>query len=134
MFESNDDNKLAEIARDPSSIEAMPREVARAVWLEASALAARLMTRWASPFDATEEMVLTVPEAAEFAKISQSFLYEHWQHMKSAFTAGKAVRFRKASLIADIAAIRDRADIEPIPNRRASTPRAGRRLRAGGMS
>ena len=134
MSESNQ-NKLAEIARDPSSIEGLSRTEARRLWIETNTLGAKLATVWMSPDDTSHDEILDVHGAAALSRLSESFIYEHAKLMtRSAFKAGTSWRFRSKFLIEDIAALTDRADIEPIPNRRASTLRAGRRLRAGGVS
>lgn len=134
MSESNQ-NKLAEIARDPSSIEGLSRTEARRLWIETNTLSAKLATVWMSPDDTSHDEIVDVHGAAALSGMSESFIYENAKSMpRAAFKAGVAWRFRSKFLIEDIAALAGRADTEPIPNRRASTLRAGRRLRAGGMS
>lgn len=131
----SESNKLAEIARDPSSIEGLPRTEARRLWIETNTLSAKLATVWMSPDDTSHDEILDVHGAAALSRMSESFLYENAKLMtRSAFKAGASWRFRAKFLIEDIAALGDRADTEPNPNRRATTPRAGKRLRAGGVS
>jgi hypothetical protein len=134
VFESKHNDRLAEIARDPSSIGTLSREVAKAAWIEASAITTRLLAVWASPDDSRDE-ILNVHGAAALLRVSESFIYENAKFMKrAAFKVGGAWRFHSKFLIEDGKALRDRADNEPISNRRASARRADRRLRAGGAS
>jgi hypothetical protein len=130
---SDSQNELSEIARDPSRVEGLSRSEARRLWIETNTLAAKLATVWMSPDDTSREEILDVHGAAALSRMSESFLYENARSMaRSAFKAGTSWRFRSKFLIEDIAALDRANNVEP--NRRASTPRAGRRLRAGGVS
>ncbi len=133
-IENSSDDTLIECLRDPSHVATIPREAAKALWLQVNALGAHLMARWAAPDDSEiDEAVLTVTEASAFANISPSLLYDHWKAMPSAIKIGRALRFKRSGLLDDLAALGGRADCaEPIPNRRASAMPRGvaRRLRA----
>jgi hypothetical protein len=133
--ENSWDETLIECLRDPSLVATISREAAKGLWLQVNALGAHLMTRWAAPDDsAIDEAVLTVAEASAFANISPSLLYDHWKAMPSAIKIGRALRFKKSGLLADLAALGDRprpdAFEEPIASRREhAIPQVARRLR-----
>jgi helix-turn-helix protein len=135
-IENSSGDTLIECLRDPTRAATLSREAAKALWLQINNLGAHLMTRWASPDDsAIDEVVLTVAQAAEFAHLSQSFLYDHAKRLPCAFRAGRSWRFHKKDLLQDIAALGDRprsdAFGEPTANRRKpALPQGARRFRA----
>ena len=128
-------DKLIEVLRDPSRAAALSHNEARRLWLDVNALAAHLMARWAAPTDdAIADEVLNVADAAAFAHVSESFIYEHAARLPSAFRAGRSWRFHKKRLLDDIAALGNRAEaVEPVPLRRPAVLRNVRRVRAAGV-
>jgi hypothetical protein len=124
------DKILSECLSDPDRADSISRDDARKLYARLNDLSGRLLMRSMADADDNREEVLTVGEAAKFANVSTSLLYERHHQMSSAMKIGRAVRFKKSELLADLAALGGRADnVEPI--RRASAiPYSDRRLRA----
>jgi predicted DNA-binding transcriptional regulator AlpA len=138
------DEKLANLARDlltsPGSVASISRGDACEILPSLSALHTQLMIVATTGAEAeSPEAVLTVAQAAEFASVSQSLLYDRHRELPAAIKIGRALRFKKSTLLGDLAALgcdRPRPDVfpEPITNRRQpATPQGARRLRAASL-
>jgi hypothetical protein len=90
-------DRVRELIVTPTSIETLPRDMARAILARLGGLQTLVMLR-AIADDA--DVILDAPAAgALLGGVSANFMLDHWREWPFSFRIGKFVRFRKNGLL-----------------------------------